>query len=603
MAFLVSPGVNTSEIDLTTSVPAVGTSTGATVGSFRWGPADTIVAISDETQLVSVFGKPDNNTAVSFLSAANFLNYGNDLRVVRVLHTGSGATNFAVNSVATANTHVSANLANGVVTSNTTISNDNAYFLTRYGQANSAPMYLQFAARYPGKVGNSLKISYCANASTFNTWTYKGFFDREPGTSNWAISKSLNGANDEIHLVVIDELGEFSGTPGTILERFPNLSKASDARGDDGTATYYKEFIYRNSKYIHWLGHPEVAIANTAWGQTIDAVKAAGQTTFFTPVNNVTLSMYGGFDGRPTAGDVSLALDKFKDPEEIDISLLFIGDGGVSANNQVTDSSTWAATVAGAALTLADTRKDCIAFVSPKYEAAVANTGSAIDINAYRFNLMSTSYGVMDSGWKYQYDKYNDVYRWVPLNADVAGLCVRTDQTRDPWFSPAGFQRGQIRNVVKLSFNPKQADRDSMYKLGINPVVSFPGDGTLLYGDKTMQGRPSAFDRINVRRLFIVLEKSISRAAKAQLFEFNDEFTRAQFVNLVDPFLRGIKGRRGIFDYKVVCDTTNNTPEIIDSNRFVGDIYVKPARSINFIQLNFVAVRTGVSFEEIVGKF
>jgi len=216
---------------------------------------------------------------------------------------------------------------------------------------------------------------------------------------------------------------------------------------------------------------------------------------------------------------------------------------------------------------------------------------------------VSSSYAVMDSGWKYMYDKYNDVYRWVPLNGDVAGLCARTDTERDPWFSPAGLTRGQIKNVIKLAYNPNKAQRDTLYKAGINPVVSFTGEGTLLYGDKTLLGRPSAFDRINVRRLFIVLEKSISKAARSALFEFNDEFTRAQFVNLVEPFLRTVQGRRGIYDYRVVCDESNNTPEVIDRNEFVGDIYVKPAKSINFIQLNFVAVRTGVAFEEIVGKF
>jgi phage tail sheath protein FI len=209
----------------------------------------------------------------------------------------------------------------------------------------------------------------------------------------------------------------------------------------------------------------------------------------------------------------------------------------------------------------------------------------------------------MDSGWKYQYDKYNDTYRWVPLNADIAGLCVRTDTTRDPWFSPAGVNRGQIRNIVKLSFNPTPGERDTLYKNGVNPVVAFPGEGTILYGDKTMQGRSSAFDRINVRRLFIVLEKAISQASRQSLFEFNDEFTRAQFVALVEPFLRDVQGRRGIYDFRVVCDETNNPPSVIDRNEFVGDIYVKPARSINFIQLNFVAVRSGVAFDEIVGRF
>ena len=249
-------------------------------------------------------------------------------------------------------------------------------------------------------------------------------------------------------------------------------------------------------------------------------------------------------------------------------------------------------------------RKDCLVFLSPERADVVNNPGNEVtDSLAYRDSLTSTSFAVMDSGWKYQYDKYNNTYRWMPLNADIAGLCVNTDTVRDPWFSPAGFNRGNLKNVVKLAWNPNKTQRDSLYSVGINPVGTFPGQGTVLYGDKTLQSKPSAFDRINVRRLFVVLEKTISQAAKFSLFEFNDEFTRAQFVALVTPFLRDIQGRRGIYDYRVVCDSTNNTPQVIDSNQFVGDIYIKPARSINFIQLNFVAVRTGVDFTEVVGRF
>jgi phage tail sheath protein FI len=253
---------------------------------------------------------------------------------------------------------------------------------------------------------------------------------------------------------------------------------------------------------------------------------------------------------------------------------------------------------------IVETRKDCVALISPEYSDVVNNAGDEVaDITAYRNQFNSSSYAIMDSGWKYQFDKYNNVYRWIPLNGDIAGLCARTDNDRDPWFSPAGFNRGQIKNVVKLSWYPNKTDRDELYKIGVNPVISFPGEGVILYGDKTMLTRPSAFDRINVRRLFIVLEKAIARAAKYSLFEFNDEFTRAQFVGLIEPFLRDVQGRRGIFDFRVVCDNSNNTPEVIDRNEFVGDIYIKPARSINFIQLNFIAVRTGVAFEEIVGRF
>jgi phage tail sheath protein FI len=279
----------------------------------------------------------------------------------------------------------------------------------------------------------------------------------------------------------------------------------------------------------------------------------------------------------------------FRNSEDIDISLIILGHPLSNAlSNYIIDN-------------VAEYRKDVVAFITP--QLASVNAYSAQDIVDSAAALSASSYAVVDSGYKYQYDKYSDVYRWVPLNGDTAGLCARTDDIRDPWFSPAGYNRGSIKNTVKLALNPNRSERDLLYKNYINPVVTQPGQGTVLFGDKTFLGRPSAFDRINVRRLFIVLEKAIAIAAKSTLFEFNDEFTRAQFRNLVEPFLRDVQGRRGIFDFRVVCDETNNTPEVIDGNRFVGDIYIKPARSINFIQLNFVAVRTGVEFSEIVGQF
>ena len=325
--------------------------------------------------------------------------------------------------------------------------------------------------------------------------------------------------------------------------------------------------------------------ASSTWGV------AANATHVFASSSNNGISLVAGADGTPTAGNTQIAYAQFASADNVDISLVMAGGGD--------------ATVTANVISLAGGRRDCVAFVSP----ALANVQAADPVTAivnYRNNALanvSNSFAVMDSNWKYQYDKYNDVYRWVPCNGDVAGLCARTDQDRDPWFSPAGFNRGQLKNVIKLAFNPNQAQRDTLYKAGVNPIVSFPGEGTVLFGDKTLLSVPSAFDRINVRRLFIVLEKAIARAAKAQLFEFNDEFTRAQFVNLVEPFLRLVQGRRGIYDFRVVCDETNNTAEVVDRNEFVGDIYIKPAKSINFIQLNFVAVRSGVAFDEIVGRF
>ena len=344
------------------------------------------------------------------------------------------------------------------------------------------------------------------------------------------------------------------------------------------------------SKYIHWLSHPTAnagasyANATSTWGTT------ATNKSFSRLSSNVTISLIGGVDGTISTANVVTAYDQFDNADSVDISLVVSGPAN--------------ATLVTSLISMAESRKDCLVFVSPEKSDCVDNAGAEVtDIKAYRDTLTSTSYAVLDSNWKYQYDKYNDVYRWVPLNGDIAGLCARTDLERDPWFSPGGLNRGIIKNAIKLAWNPTKTNRDDLYVKGINPVVTFQGEGIVLFGDKTLLSKPSAFDRINVRRLFIVLEKALARAARFSLFEFNDQFTRAQFVALVEPFLRDVQGRRGIYDFRVVCDESNNTPEVVDRNEFVGDIYIKPARSINFIQLNFVAVRTGVSFDEVVGKF
>ena len=570
MAFQVSPGVVTSEVDLTTVVPSTGTTTGAFAGIFNWGPAEVATAVTNEVNLVEVFGKPDDTTAVSFFTAANFLNYGNDLRVVRAVNGDNTRT--------------------ATVTGNITflIKNDDQYFVSYYS-SNTANIGA-WAARYPGALGNSLKVDVWANTSAthFAAWAYKDYFDAAPGTSSYV--SAAGGANDEMHIVVVDEDGLLTGTKNTILETYPFVSKASDAKDSVGNSNYYKNVIYSKSKYIHWADHPNAVNTALNWGTA-----AAGQT--FVQLVNVaavySTSLSGGADGTVVAGNVQTGYAKFVNTDDLDISLVMTGDATP-------------ATALYAINSVAEVRKDCVVFVSPAL-ANTTDTTSAVDATVnYRKNALanvSSSYAVMDSGWKYQYDKYGDKYRWIPLNGDIAGLCVRTDQESDAWFSPAGSTRGQLKNVVKLGFNPTKSERDTLYKNGINPVVSFAGEGTLLFGDKTMLSKPSAFDRINVRRLFITLEKAISRAAKAQLFEFNDEFTRAQFVSIVEPFLRTVQGRRGITDFRVVCDTTNNTPAVIDANQFVGDIYVKPNRSINFIQLNFVAVRSGVSFDEVVGRF
>jgi len=631
MAFQLSPGVNVSEIDLTTVVPAVGTTQGAFSGAFQWGPIDTRILVDNEVKLVERFGKPDANTATSFFTAANFLAYGNNLRIVRAANTNS-------NNATTG--------GNGIY-----IKNEDEY---EENYLNGEGTFGDFAARYAGSLGDSLRISICPSANAFsgnltslasitsnasivgNTtinlsssgatlianndfisvdggttyirvaqvsttivtlataltanvsagasvlrkWQYADNFDGAPGTSTFVADKG--GSGDEMHIIVIDEDGKLTGSANTVLEKYAYLSKASDAKSDSGSSSYYPRVLFNRSKYVYWGDHTS---GGTNWG---NAALGTTYTNINTPVSS---SLAGGLYETPGTDDLIRGYDFFKDPEIVDISLVLAG----------ATSQTVATHLIG---NIAEARKDCLVFLSPRRDDVVDQAGSErANITTFRNLLTSSSYAVIDSSWKYQYDKYNDVYRYIPMNGDTAGLCVRTDTERDPWFSPAGFNRGQIKNVIKLSFNPTKAERDELYKIGVNPVVTFPGEGTILFGDKTLLAKPSAFDRINVRRLFIVLEKAIAKAAKFSLFEFNDEFTRAQFVALVEPFLRDVQGRRGIYDFRVVCDETNNTGEVIDRNEFIGDIYIKPARSINFIQLNFVAVRTGVAFDEVVGKF
>jgi len=563
MPIQLSPGVNVSEIDLTTVVPNVGASAGAFVGPFAWGPINKIYTIASEVDLVNQFGKPDADNYEYWFSAANFLAYGNTLRVVRAKTYG------ALNSTAN---------GTGLLVQNDDDyeANHSTYSTGAYGQTGG------WAAKYAGTLGNSLLISM-ADRDTYSVWPYRNEFTATPNTSTYVSSRG--GANDEVHIVVVDEDGLWTGVPGQVLEKYGFVSKASDAKDDSGNSNYYKEVVNRKSFYVWHLSHPTNVGTGTAWGSV------ANVSSFKTLTSNCSNSLAGGIVSTNTnyTSAITTGWDYFNNKETVDVSLLVTGTGNSTIANYVIDN-------------IAITRQDCVAFVSPEKADVVDNYNNEdIDVIAFRNTLTSTSYGFLDSGYKYQYDKYADTYRWIPLNGDMAGLCVRTDSLQDPWYSPGGLNRGQIKNVVKLAWNPNKTKRDNLYQASVNPVVQFPGDGTVLFGDKTLLAKPSAFDRINVRRLFIVLEKAISRAARFSLFEFNDEFTRAQFVALVEPFLRDVKGRRGITDFKVVCDDTNNTGEVIDRNEFVGDIYIKPARSINFIQLNFVAVRTGVSFNEVVG--
>ena len=638
MVLQISPGISTSEIDLTTVVPSVSTSVGGIVGMFRWGPLNERVNVSDENDLVNRFFKPNSNTAVDFFTAANFLNYSNSLYVVRVA-TEASAKNAAANTGGA-----------------TLIKNDDDYEDNYINGVSTAGAWV---ARYPGVIGNSLKVSVCPAGPTANSfayerkltgtitatvgsaavtgsgtlfstqlvvgdililgteisqvssitnatsltltavrstaataavgtkrWQYHAYFENQP--KNSITATDVGATFDQVHVAVVDEDGIITGTRGNVLETYPNLSVAPNATYEDGSTAYYKNVINQKSKWIRWANPLSTISANVG-------VNAINGVVYNRTSNNViTASLAGGIDGgAPATSDLQRGYDKFKDKDEVDVSLI-LGSGATAAQ------------LAYLATIVVEGRKDCLLVFSPSKASVVDNAGNEVtDILAFRTAVnLNSSYAVMDSGWKKQYDKYNDLYRYIPLNGDVAGTMAYTDNVRDPWYSPAGFARGQIKNVVQLAYNPsRKADRDLLYKQAVNPVVTFPGQGTVLFGDRTQLSQPSAFDRINVRRLFIILQKAISRAAQAQLFEFNDEFTRAQFVNLVEPYLRDIQGRRGIYDFRVVCDDTNNPAVVIDNNQFVGDIYVKPARSINYIQLNFVAVRTGVDFNEIVGTF
>ena len=730
MAFTVSPGVVTREIDLTTIVPETGTTAGAFAGAFRWGPIDKIVNVSSEDLLVENFQKPDSSTYLSFFSAANFLAYGQNLNVVRVAN--SSAFNATTDS------------ANAVL-----IKSDESYYNTyysEYGGSGPSNDYGEFASKFAGELGNSLKVSLCgadqagdllsgtvtiafaaeegtvtgtttaflsevqisdvvyigtsfylvtaigtdsgmtgqssqntavSSAATFsrtaashykalgqdadgaimgtvqvsdsarkvmtgvgtyfdiqliagdnvtiagetlevasitsNTsatlvdalspssvalstavnfsreWEFASNFDYPPTTSDFATRRGVY--NDEVHVIITDEDGEWTGVKGTVLEIFPALSVASDGKSEDGQALYYKEAINRRSKYIWWMKHPNGTAADTApntaaWGTSANVASKPSYTQNRT---NISISMTGGADGQElTDANVILGYDKFKSSEDVDVSLIITGSVSAVINSYLISN-------------IAEVRKDCMVFASPEQSDVVNNEGNEVDaVNDFRNLLPSSSYSVIDCGWKYQYDKYNDTFRYVPLNPDVAGLVVRTTVDRDFFFSPAGFNRGAVKNVARLAWNPNKTQRDLLYKNGVNPVVSFAGQGTLLFGDKTLLAKPSAFDRINVRRLFITLEKSIANFARFSMFEFNDDFTRSNFTSSVEPFLRDIQGRGGITDFAVVCDESNNTQEVIDRNEFIGSIFVKPTKSINFVLLNFVAVRSGVEFEEVV---
>jgi hypothetical protein len=508
--------------------------------------------------------------------------------------TNSNTTTVLVEAADTGNATSNATALKTLLNVNDLIEVGNSTIGTQYlkitavGNTTTSGNNASFTLSFEDRFVLAANVTFNGAAATQNSvtryWEFFNLVDVVPGVSDYVLNFGNSAAQDELHVVVVDDGGQFTGVPGTVLEVYRGLTRATDGKSVDGAANYWKDVINGSSRYV-WVtndlsGAPSATAVNVATA-TLD-------------VSNLTFAL--GRDGKGEA-DLSFSLlasayDLYKSAEDIDVSLILTGkSNSFQTANYLVDN-------------IAETRKDCVVFVSPQRSSVVNNPGlEASSVVTFRNNLRSTSYAVLDSGYKYIYDRYNDIYRWVPLNGDTAGICARTDDVADPWFSPAGLNRGQVRNIVRLAYNPSKADRDTLYKVGVNPVVTFSGQGTILFGDKTLLAKPSAFDRINVRRLFITLEKAIATASRFTLFEFNDDFTRSQFRSLVTPFLQDVQSRRGITDFLVVCDETNNTPEVIDRNEFVGDIYIKPARSINFIQLNFIAVRTGVSFSEVIGQF
>jgi phage tail sheath protein FI len=648
MAFQLSPGVLVREQDASSVVPGVGTTTGGFVGDFAWGPARELTSIGSENQLVARFGKPASSTNVDFLTAASFLAYGSSLLVSR--EVGSAAKNavssgtavlirnedeynasysagegtvgpFAAKYAGAAGNSLKvsvADLGNFTATSVASITvtdGGSGYTSAPTVTISDAPAGGSNAAAIAdlngGSTVDSITVTYpgagyltaptvtisggggtlaTATATLSTAWTYASNFDYTPSTTTWASNQSIQ--LDEVHVIVIDEDGVFTGVAGTVLEKFSGLSKAPGARSDQNESNYYKDVINNQSQYIWFMD--QVVTTSTSlgesWGTSVSTVQDAVNKSYELLIDTLDTdawSLIGGVDAAPVDADLQNSYILFANDEETDVSLIVAGQHSKTVGDYIIDNVT-------------DIRKDCLVFLSPQKASVVNNSGSEVtDIKTELASYTRSSFAVMDSGWKYMYDRYNDVYAWVPCNGDTAGTCVTTDLEADPWFSPAGVNRGQIKNAVKLAFNPKKSDRDTLYAAGVNPIVQSAAQGVILFGDKTLLNKASAFNRINVRRLFIVIEKAIATAAKFQLFEFNDAFTRAQFRSLVEPFLRDVQGRRGVYDFRVVCDETNNTGQVIDANEFRADIFIKPAKSINFITLTFVATRTGITFEEL----
>tara|TARA_B110000858_G_scaffold70983_1_gene82409 strand:+ start:402 stop:2153 length:1752 start_codon:yes stop_codon:yes gene_type:complete len=581
MAFIPSesPNITVKEFDLSGVVPAVTTSTGAIVGDFNWGPIGVPTKISNESQLVSVFGSPtltEEGSAVDYLTAGTFLKYSSDLFVVR------DATVAALNSYD----------SDGASTASI-VKNDDDFLTKKSGLATSGHTFI---GKHAGILGNNIDIQIVGeDSAVFATWDHASSFDEKPGTSAHVAARSADttGANDEIHIAVIDRTGIFSGVPGTLLEAFPFVSLATDARTPEGASNYAVDVVNAGSEYVRCaslpdeVGTPVTSIVHTASANGSQLITAVDTTVLKGGANS------GTFTTAEYTG-VEKGFSLFEDVDTIQVDFL-IAPGLAASADQVTVVNTLTG--------IAALRKDCVVVSSPARTDVVGVAPSTIVTNTITTtNLFNaSSYLIVDNNYLKVYDKYNDQYVYIPAASSTAGVMAATDDVAAPWFSPAGSRRGQYYGVTNLAYSATKAQRDTLYKAGVNPIVNLPGQGILLYGDKTKLGRPSAFDRINVRRLFLGVERAIKAAAQNVMFEFNDEFTRAEFVNIIEPFLREIKGRRGITDFRVVCDETNNTAAVIDNNQFIASVFIKPARSINYVSLNFVAVRTGVDFDEVVG--
>lgn len=531
----LSPGVTDVEKDLTFNIQSITSNATGYVGMFRWGPVNQVFSITtNESELVRRVAQPDAATTGFFHAAANYLLYSVPLNLVRV--AGSAAIN---------------SKSADTVELNQLVNNVDEY-------EDAVLDGISFIGRYPGELGNSLRVSV-ANAAGFDTWAWADEFEYRPTGS-------------QLCMVVVDEDGMFSGAAGTVLERYELMTLTPGSKKTDGSTAYLVEAVKSQSQYI---------LVGDVSAIKFDIVSSEGI---------YTVSLAGGVDDNdPDNADFVSAWDLFASKDEVDIVRAF------TAFNPVTGLIR--------AIDVADTRQDCVVMHACQLSDVYNTVDRVTNLTTYFGSTINkpTSYAFQVDNWKMVYDKYNDRNIWIPVDSDVAGLHALVFVRNEPWFSPAGLNRGQLKNVIKLAWSSNEPQRDVLYKAGINSVVAFKGEGTVLFGDKTALMAPSAFSRINVRTLFIVIRKAISRAARYQLFEFNDFITQSTFRKATVRYLDNVQGKRGIIDKRVVCDGSNNTPQVIDSNEFVGDIYIKPSRSINFIKLNFIAVATGVSFDEVEG--